>query len=90
MLKSAHTPTNQSRRALQQRQKIGRGLFIAHQQLAEAVEPRVRAFDHPAAGALPLPAGASFFSALSHMRRITALLHTSVQLLTVQREKVLR
>jgi len=75
MLKSAHTPTNQGRRTLQQRQKIGGGLFIAHQQLAEAVEPRVRAFDHPAARTLPFPAGADFFSALSHMRRVTTLLH---------------
>ena len=75
MLKSAHTPTNQGSRALQQRQKIGGGLFIAHQQLAEAVEPRVRAFNHPAARALPLPAGGGFFSALSHMRCVTALLH---------------
>lgn len=75
MLKSTHAPTNQGRRALQQCQKIGGGLFIAHQQLAEAVEPRVRAFDHPAAGALPLPAGAGFFSALSHVRCVTALLH---------------
>ena len=75
MLKSAHTPANQGRCALQQRQKIGGGLFIAHQQFAEAVKPRVRAFDHPAAGALPLPAGAGFFSALSHVRCVTPLLH---------------
>jgi hypothetical protein len=75
MLKSAHTPTNQGRRTLQQGQEVGCGLFIADQQLAEAVEPRVRAFDHPAAGALPLPAGAGFFAALAHMRCVTALLH---------------
>ena len=75
MLKSAHTPANQGRRALQQGQKIGGGLFIAHQQLAEAVEPRVRAFDYPATRALPLPTSAGFFSALSHMRCVTALLH---------------
>ena len=50
MLKSAHTPANQGGGTLQQRQKIGGGLFIAHQQLAEAVEPRVGAFDHPAFG----------------------------------------
>ena len=75
MQKSAHTPTNQCCSALQQCQKIGGGLFIAHQQLAEAVEPRVRAFNHPTARALPLPAGAGFFSALSHMRCVTALLH---------------
>src|ERR1035437_9700472 len=75
MLKSAHTPTNQGRRTLQQGQEVGCGLFIADQQLAEAVEPRVRAFDYPAAGALPLPAGAGFFAALAHMRRVTALLH---------------
>ena len=75
MLKSAHTPTNQGCRTLQQGQEVGGGLFIADQQLAEAVEPRVRAFDYPAAGALPLPAGAGFFATLSHMRRVTALLH---------------
>jgi hypothetical protein len=51
MLKSAHTSANQGGGALEQRQKIGGGLFIAHQQFAEAIEPRVRAFHHPAAGA---------------------------------------
>ena len=75
MLKSAHAPANQGRRALQQRQKVGGCLFVAHQQLTEAVEPRVRAFNYPAARKLPLPAGAGFFAALSHMRCVTALLH---------------
>ena len=74
MLNPAHTPANQGRRALQQRQEIGGGLFIAHQPLAKAVEPRVRALDHPAACPLPLPAGAGF-STLSHMRRVATPLH---------------
>jgi len=60
---------------LQQREKIGGGLFVAHQQLAEAVEPRVSAFDHPAARTLPLPAGANFFATLAHMRCVTAPPH---------------
>ena len=75
MLKSAHTPANQGGGTLQQRQKIGGGLFIAHQQLAEAVEPRVGAFDHPAAGALALPTGARLLPALPHMRRVSSRLH---------------
>ena len=75
MLRSAHSPANQGRRALQQRQKIGGGLLIAHQQFAKPVEPRVGALDHPAAGALPLPTGARLFPALPHMRRITSGLH---------------
>jgi hypothetical protein len=75
MLKSAHTPANQGGGALQQRQEIGGGLFIAHQQLAEAVEPRVGAFDHPAASALALPTGASFLPALPHMRCVAPRLH---------------
>jgi hypothetical protein len=75
MLKSAHTPADQGRRALQQCQEVGGGLFVAHQQLAEAIKPRVGAFNHPAAGALTPPAGARLFSALAHVRRVTALLH---------------
>jgi hypothetical protein len=75
MLKSAHTPTNQGCRTLQQRQKIGGRLFVAHQQFTETVEPRVRAFNHPAAGSLPLPAGAGFLSTLSNMRRVATLPH---------------
>src|SRR5450759_4395148 len=74
MLKSAHPPANQGGGALQQRQKIGGGLLIAHQQLAEAVEPRVGALHHPAAGALALPTGARLLPALPHMRRITSRL----------------
>ena len=75
MLKSAHTPADQGCRALQQCQEVGGGLFIAHQQLAEAIEPRVGAFNHPAAGAMALPTGTSFFPALPHVRRITSGLH---------------
>ena len=75
MLKSAHTPANQGGGALQQRRKISGGLFIAHQQLAEAVEPRVRAFDHPAAGALAFATGQCLLSALPHMRRVTTPFH---------------
>lgn len=75
MLKSAHTPANQGGCALQQRQKIGGGLFIAHQQLAESVEPRMGAFHHPAAGALSLPTGTSLLPTLPHMRRIAPRSH---------------
>ena len=75
MLKSAHTPANQGCGALQQCQKVGGGFFITHQELAEAVEPRVGAFDHPAAGALTLSAGASFLPALPYMRCVTPCSH---------------
>ena len=63
MSNSGHSPANQGRRALQQRQKIGGGLLITHQQLAKPVKPRVGALDHPAAGALP------------HVRRVTSGAH---------------
>ena len=75
MLKLAHPPTNQRGGALQQRQKISGGLFIAHQQLAEAVEPRVSAFNHPTSGAVSLPTSASFLPALPHLRRVTSVFH---------------
>src|SRR5271169_3719807 len=75
MLKLAHTPANEGCGTLQQREEIGGGLFITHQQLAEAVEPRVGAFDHPAASALALPTGARFLPALPHLRCVAACLH---------------
>jgi len=75
MIKLAHTPANKGSGTLQQREEIGGGLFITHQQLAEAVKPRVGAFDHPAASALALPTGAHFLPALPHMWCVAACLH---------------
>ena len=75
MQKSAHPPANQGRGALQQGHEIGGGLFIAHQELAESVEPRMRAFDHPAARPLPSAAGAGLLPPLTHVRCIAPLPH---------------
>ena len=44
--------------------------FVAHQQFAKAIEPRVRDFHHPAPGALALLALGAFLAARAYLRRV--------------------